>query len=74
MAVGKQIHQAGGFNTEAAPKPKPVATTKVPSKSKDVARANKRKAASSTKSTAAKAVPKEYNPLSLSDADFAKLL
>ncbi len=70
MTVGNQIQQAGGFN-EA---PKPVATTQVPSKPKDAARSDKRKAASTTKASTAKTQKQDYNPLALSDAEFEKLL
>ncbi len=71
MTVGNQIHQAGGFN-EA---PKPVASTPIPAKSKDdTARTQKRKAASSTKAAPVKTQKEEFNPLSLSDEEFSKLL
>ena len=70
--VGGQLHQSGQLGI---PKPKPVATTKVVTKAQDAARALKRRAASTPKSSKKSVTAKkEFNPLSLSDEEFAKLV
>lgn len=70
--VGNAIQAQGGFNP--VPAEQPQATEMVPGKQKasDPALNDKKRAASTTRSTPAKAP--EYNPLSMSDEDFEKAI
>ena len=70
--VGKAIEANGGFNTSPESN---VAETKVEpvKKVEDHKLRDRKKAASSTKSTVSKKSTKEFNPLAMSDAEFEKL-
>jgi hypothetical protein len=68
--VGDAINARGGF----APQQTPAKTVAVPAKPKvdEAALRDKRRAASSTKSAGPAAAAKDFNPLSMSDAEFSK--
>jgi hypothetical protein len=68
-AVGAQLMQQGALTPT---KPEPVAKTTVSAKPKDTNRSNQRKAAS-TPRAAKKTSSSDFNPLSMSDAEFMKL-
>lgn len=74
--VGDQIHAEGGFTQKEetpAEANEPVQPT-VPKTQADPNLKNKKRAASPTKSTPRKAVTSDFNPLSLSDEEFDKLV
>lgn len=76
--VGDMIQARGGFDhlgrqgQQAAPKP--VVVQPKPKVEDDAKIKEKKRAASSTKPAAASATPKDFNPLSLSDEEFNKLI
>lgn len=75
--VGDELHKSGAFNDVITPttqkEPVVVATT-VPASQTDNSLKDKKRAASPTKPTVAKKapLPQDFNPLSMSDADFEK--
>jgi hypothetical protein len=72
--VGDAIQARGGFNSVGHPEKtvtQPVVVTPKP-KIEDDKLNDKRRAASSTKPAGSSNVPKEYNPLSMSDEEFSK--
>lgn len=75
--VGDELHKSGAFNDVITPttqkEPVVVATT-VPASQTDNSLKDKKRAASPTKPTVAKKapLPEDFNPLSMSDADFEK--
>lgn len=79
--VGDALHAKGAFNSLAQgssqnqqkPAAAPVVVTPKP-KVEDDKLKDKRRAASSTKPAAPTSVPKDFNPLSLSDEEFSKLV
>lgn len=76
--VGDAIQARGGFNHLGSSQGKPATKTPVvvvpKPKLVDESLNDKKRAASSTKPAAASTVAKDFNPLSLSDADFSKLV
>lgn len=79
--VGDALHAKGAFNSlgqgssqnQQKPAAAPVVVTPKP-KVEDDKLKDKRRAASSTKPAAPTSVPKDFNPLSLSDEEFSKLV
>lgn len=79
--VGDALHAKGAFNslvqgssqTQQKPASPPVVVAPKP-KVEDDKLKDKRRAASSTKPAAPTSVPKDFNPLSLSDEEFSKLV
>lgn len=80
--VGDAIQARGGFNhlgqgsspTQGQSTAKPGVVTPKPKKVDEDELKNKRRAASSTKPAVATTVPKDFNPLGLSDEAFSKLV
>jgi len=77
--VGDAIQARGGFNHLAPSQgqSKPVAKTVIappPAKVEDDKLKDKRRAASSTKPAAPTSMPKDFNPLAMSDDEFSKLV
>lgn len=79
--IGDALHAKGAFNslgqgssqTQQKPATPPVVVTPKP-KVEDDKLKDKRRAASSTKPAAPASVPKDFNPLALSDEEFSKLV
>jgi len=79
--VGDALNAKGAFNslaqgsspTQQKPATQPVVVTPKP-KVEDDKLKDKRRAASSTKPAAPASVPKDFNPLALSDEEFTKLV
>ena len=79
--IGDALHAKGAFNslaqgssqTQQKPATQPVVVTPKP-KVEDDKLKDKRRAASSTKPAAPTSVPKDFNPLALSDDEFSKLV
>lgn len=79
--IGDALHAKGAFNSLAQgssqrqqkPATPPVVVTPKP-KVEDDKLKDKRRAASSTKPAAPTSVPKDFNPLALSDEEFSKLV
>ena len=73
--IGDQIYASGGFANKAPePTPQPKSTPKA-KKQTDPKVASRKKAAAPTKSAPTKsAIPDDFNPLSLSDEEFEKLV
>jgi hypothetical protein len=79
--IGDALHAKGAFNslaqgssqTQQKPATPPVVVTPKP-KVEDDKLKDKRRAASSTKPAAPTSVPKDFNPLALSDDEFSKLV
>lgn len=75
--VGDAIQARGGFNhlfpqnSGTAPAPK-AEVTPPPAPAKETPRADKRRAARSTKAAVAPATPSDFNPLSMTDEEFEK--
>lgn len=80
--VGDMIQARGGFNhlfqgssqNQGQPSAKPAVVTPKPSKADEDKLKDKRRAASSTKPAASSSLPKDFNPLALSDEEFSKLV
>lgn len=75
--VGDELHKQGGFNhlsTQVKTPVKTVVTPPKPDKAKEDELREKRRAASSTRSVGTKSAPKEFNPLSMSDDEFDKII
>ena len=70
--VGDAINAAGGFNTSASTLATKTVSGK-PTTKVDPKINSKKKAASSTKSSSKSVAKKEFNPLSMSDAEFEKM-
>ena len=76
--VGDMIQARGGFDhlgrqgQQAAPQP--VVVQPKPKVEDDAKIKEKKRAASSTKPAAASSAPKDFNPLSMSDEEFSKLI
>lgn len=78
--IGDAIHERGGFKhleqpsgTQTPLKQEPVVVDPKSSKAEEDKRNEKRRAASSTKPAAPKAgLPKDFNPLGMSDEEFSK--
>ena len=75
--VGDAIQARGGFNhlgsSQGKPSPAPVVVQPKPKKVDEDKLNDKRRAASSSTPAVSSTVSKEFNPLSLSDAEFDKL-
>lgn len=75
--VGDAIQARGGFNhlgsSQGKTNQQPVVVAPKPKKVDEDKLNDKRRAASSTKPTISSAVSKDFNPLALSDEEFAKL-
>lgn len=80
--VGDMIQARGGFNhlfqgssqNQGQPTAKPAVVAPKPSKADEDKLKDKRRAASSTKPAASSSLPKDFNPLALSDEEFSKLV
>ena len=80
--VGDMIQARGGFNhlfqgssqNQGQPSAKPAVVAPKPSKADEDKLKDKRRAASSTKPAASSSLPKDFNPLALSDEEFSKLV
>lgn len=80
--VGDSLHAKGAFNhlsqgssqAQGKPAAKPVVVTPKPKKEDEDKLKDKRRAASSTKPVAPSSANKDFNPLSLSDEEFSKLV
>jgi len=80
--VGDSLHAKGAFNhlskgssqAQGQPAAKPVVVTPKPKKEDEDKLKDKRRAASSTKPAAPSSTNKDFNPLSLSDEEFSKLV
>jgi hypothetical protein len=80
--IGDTLHAKGGFNhlvQGSSPNQRQSATQKVlvtpkPKQADDDKRRDKKRAASPTKPAVSNSLPEDFNPLSLSDEEFGKLL
>jgi hypothetical protein len=80
--VGDMIQARGGFNhlfqgsslNQGQPTARPAVVAPKPSKADEDKLKDKRRAASSTKPAASSSLPKDFNPLALSDEEFSKLV
>ncbi len=80
--VGDMIQARGGFNhlfqgssqNQGQSSARPAVVAPKPSKADEDKLKDKRRAASSTKPAASSSLPKDFNPLALSDEEFSKLV
>lgn len=72
--IGDAMHKRGGFGQPASQPvpPKPVVVVPKPSKVDEDKLREKRRAAGSTKPAVSNMIPKEFNPLAMSDEEFSK--